>query len=180
MDSSPWHVLHLLTNHEKRVAQHLAARSVEHYLPLYTERVKWTDRTVVAERPLFPGYIFVRSLFRNRITVISTPGVLRMLGDKDSDLVSCEELYKIREGLSTGLLLRPHPEVSVGKRVRVRSGIFTGSTGIVTELRRQCKVIISLSAIHQSFSLEVEIGELELVCKPIPKPGLKPFQAFGH
>ena len=32
----------------KRVAQHLIVRSVEHYLPLYAERVKWTDRTVLA------------------------------------------------------------------------------------------------------------------------------------
>src|SRR5271157_139138 len=55
MPSNPWHVLHVISNHEKKVAQHLDVRSVEHYLPLYTEQVKWTDRTVVAERPLFSG-----------------------------------------------------------------------------------------------------------------------------
>jgi len=60
MLTSPWHVLHVISNHEKLVAQHLAVRFVEHYLPVYTERVKWTDRTVVAERPLFTGYVFVR------------------------------------------------------------------------------------------------------------------------
>lgn len=48
----PWHVLHVRSNYEKRVAQHLVVRAVEHYLPLYRERVKWTDRTVIAERPL--------------------------------------------------------------------------------------------------------------------------------
>jgi hypothetical protein len=42
MESRPWQVLHVLANHEKRVAQHLVVRSVEHYLPFYTERVKWT------------------------------------------------------------------------------------------------------------------------------------------
>ena len=36
MQSSFWHVLHVLSNHEKRVSQHLVARTVDHYLPLYT------------------------------------------------------------------------------------------------------------------------------------------------
>ncbi len=80
MQSSPWNVLHVITNHEKRVAKHLGVRSVEHYLPLYSERVKWTDRTVVTERPLFSGYVFVRYSAETRLSVISTPGVLRILG----------------------------------------------------------------------------------------------------
>jgi transcription antitermination factor NusG len=179
MDSSSWHVLHVLSNHEKRVAQHLDVRSVEHYLPLYTERVKWTDRTVATERPLFSGYVFVRSVFRNRFTIISTPGVLRLLGDGEKDMVSCAELDKIRDGLSSGLLLRPHSEVLVGTRVRVRGGVFAGAAGVVTELRRQCKVIISLSAIRQSFSLEVELDDLELINMPVPMPGLKAIPAYS-
>jgi transcription antitermination factor NusG len=70
MQSSSWHVLHVLSNHEKRVAQHLVVRSVEHYLPLYSERVKWTDRTVVAQRPLFSGYVFARFTPQCRVSVI--------------------------------------------------------------------------------------------------------------
>ena len=60
MHESRWCVLYVITNHEKRVAQHLTARSLEHYLPLYTERSRWTDRVVSLERPLFAGYVFVR------------------------------------------------------------------------------------------------------------------------
>ena len=145
MLTSPWHVLHVISNHEKLVAQHLAVRFVEHYLPVYTERVKWTDRTVVAERPLFTGYVFVRFQPRSRISVISTPGVLRLLGDDARDMVSEEELLKIRDGLASGLLLRPHPCLSVGTRVRVRDGVFGGVEGVVAELRQQCRVILTLA-----------------------------------
>jgi transcription antitermination factor NusG len=168
MDSSLWHVLHVISNHEKRVAQHLIVRAVEHYLPLYTERVKWTDRTVVAERPLFSGYVFARFSPQSRNSVISTPGVLRLLGDEERDMVSSEEIDKIRDGLSSGLLLRPHQSVNVGTRVRVRDGIFAGVEGIVTELRHQCKVVISLAAVRQCFSLEVTLNNLELLTNPIP------------
>ena len=92
MESHPWHVLHVNTNHERRVAQHLVVREVEHYLPLYTERAKWTDRTVVAQRPLFSGYVFARFETQSRILVISTPGVLRLLSGETRDMVSDEEL----------------------------------------------------------------------------------------
>jgi len=164
---APWHVLHVRSNYEKRVVQHLTVRAVEHFLPLYCERVKWTDRTVVTERPLFSGYVFARFLPNARTTVISTPGVVRSLGDDEGSLVSCAELDRIREGLSSGLLLRPHPCASVGQRVRVRNGIFAGVEGVVTEFRQQCKVIIALAAVQQCFSLELEFGDIEVLKKPV-------------
>jgi transcription antitermination factor NusG len=180
MYSSSWHVLHVLSNHEKRVAQHLVVRSVEHYLPLYTERVKWTDRTVVAERPLFSGYVFARFTPQSRISVISTPGVLRLLGDEGWDMVSDEELAKIRDGLASGLPLRPHPGIVVGTRVRVRDGVFAGVEGMVTELRKQCRVIITLAAVRQCFSLEAGIDDLVVLKKPEAKPVLNALPAYGY
>ena len=179
MDTTPWHVLHVLSNHEKRVSQHLVVRGVEHYLPIYTERVRWTDRTVVAERPLFSGYVFARSSLQTRCLIISTPGVLHLLGDGERDMVSSEELDKIRNGLSSGMSLRPHPEIAVGARARVRNGIFAGAVGLVTDLRHQCKVIISLAAIQQSFSLEVELDDLEILTKPTSRPGMNRVPAYA-
>ncbi len=166
----PWHVLHVRSNFEKRIAQHLTVRAVEHYLPLYQERVKWTDRSVVTERPLFSGYVFARYLAEARISVISIPGVVRSLGDDEGNLVSCTELDKIRAALASGLLLRPHPCVSIGTRVRIRAGIFEGVEGIVTEFRQQCKVILALAAVRQCFSLEVDLVDVEVLKKPVIEP----------
>ncbi len=167
MHENPWHVLHVISNHEKRVAQHLTVRSLEHYLPLYTERSRWTDRFVTLERPLFAGYVFVRFSPQSRLSIVTTPGVLRLLGDDDRETVSCIEIDRIRDGLKTGCLLRPHRHVSVGERVRVRSGVFEGAEGVVTEFRQQCKVILALSAVKQCFSLEVELKDLEVLPKPV-------------
>jgi len=180
MNSGSWQVLHVLSNHEKKVAQHLEVRALEHYLPLYKQRVKWTDRTVVAERPLFSGYVFVRFAPQNRITVISTPGVLRLLGDQESDMVRDEDLAKIRNGLSIGMPLLPHPGVTVGTKVRVCAGVFAGVEGQVTELRRQCKVIVTLAAVRQYFSLEVGIDDLFVLSKPLPEPRLNAVAACGY
>lgn len=180
MHSNSWHVLHVLSNHEKRVAQHLVVRSIEHYLPLYSERVKWTDRTVVAERPLFTGYVFARFDPQYRVSVISTPGVLQLLGDDERNLVQDEELAKIRHGLASGLQIRPHSGICVGTRVQVRTGAFAGVEGVVTEMRRQCRVIITLAAVRQCFSLEVGAEELIVLSKPESKPSLSAVPAYGY
>jgi len=165
MHQSPWRVLHVFANHERRVAQHLSVRSLEHYLPLYTERSKWTDRSVILERPLFTGYVFVRFSPHTRFSVVSTPGVIRLLGEHENDAVSGEEIDRVRDGLASGCLLRPHTHVSIGTPVRVRSGVFEGVEGIVTELRHQCRVIIALSAVKQCFSLELDLGDIQVLRK---------------
>jgi transcription antitermination factor NusG len=180
MHESPWHVLHVLSNHEKKVAQHLEVRTIEYYLPLYKEKVKWSDRTVVAERPLFSGYVFARFDPQYRIPVISTPGVLRLLGDQRWDLVEDGELEKIRTALAKDLPLRPHPSITVGTRVRIRNGVFEGVEGVVTELRQQCKVIIELSAVRQCFSLEAEIDDLQVLRKPDTPARIQNIPAYGY
>lgn len=167
MSEDPWHVLHVTANHEKRVVQHLRARAVEHYLPLYTEQSHWTDRAVQLQRPLFAGYVFIRYSPRQRLSIISIPGVLRLLGGHGCHTVSCEELERIRLGLAKGYLLRPHPGMEIGTNVRVCGGIFDGVTGVITELRPECKVIIALSSVPRYFSLEIGMEQLELNVPPL-------------
>lgn len=179
MFENPWHVLHVASNHEKRVVQHLDAHAVENYLPLYTEKSKWSDRTVRLERPLFTGYVFIRFSPQQRLSVLSVPGVLHLLNGNGCSTVSEEELDRIRLGLSNGCLLRPHPWVAVGTNVRVSGGIFDGVSGIVTELRRECKVVIALSAVQQCFSLEIELDQLEVLKMPMRSlPGRSPVRAI--
>jgi transcription antitermination factor NusG len=173
MFDSPWRVLHVVANHEKRVAQHLMARSLEHYLPLYSVRSKWTDRVVDLERPLFSGYIFVRFQSEARISVVSAPGVLRLLGSGVGETVSGQEIERIRAGLASGCILRPHPKVSIGEVVRVNRGVFEGAEGIVTELRRQCKVVITLAATQQCFSLEVDLDDIEVLRKTVAREAIE-------
>jgi transcription termination/antitermination protein NusG len=163
MYDSRWQVVHVVANHEKRVAQHLASRCVEHFLPLYSEKSRRTDRAVLLERPLFTGYIFVRPSIADRLPLISAPGVLRLLGDNDLHTVSEREISAIREALEKGYPLRPHPALAVGTPVRVCHGVFDGVMGVVTELRRKCNVVIRVAAVEQCFSLELPCEDLEVM-----------------
>ncbi len=163
MDETPWHVLHVMANHEKTVAKHLSARCVEHYLPLYKDRSRRTDRKVTLYRPLFTGYVFVRFAPQNRSLVITTPSVLRILGDGGRHTASAREIDRIRDGLANGCCLLPHPPLSAGMQVRVRGGFFDQAVGVIKELRQQCKVVIGLPAVQQFYSLEVSYDDLEVL-----------------
>ena len=153
----PWNVLHVVANHEKSVAKHLAIRSVEHYLPLYTEQSQWSDRVVQLERPLFTGYVFVRNVPQGRTALRSIPGVLHVLG---GGTASAEEIERIREGLAGGCVIRPHSDVVVGTRVRINSGFFAGAEGLVTKFCKSCKVVISLGTTQQRFSVETDLEDI--------------------
>jgi transcription antitermination factor NusG len=103
-----------------------------------------------------------------------------VLGDEECNMMSAEELEKIRAGLSSGLLLRPHPNVAAGTRVRVRDGIFGGVEGVVTDLRHQCKVVVSLFALRQSFSLDVSPDSLQVLESAVSIPALNQAPAMGY
>ena len=50
----------------------------------------------------------------------------------------------------------------------------------MTEFRRQCKVILALAAIRQCFSLELELGDIEVLKKPAVRLNLSPCDAYGY
>ena len=75
-----WYVACTNANHEKRVAEQLTRRSVEHFLPLYEVARRWKDRRVHLQIPLFPGYVFVRLALRDRLQVLQVPGIANLVG----------------------------------------------------------------------------------------------------
>jgi len=174
----PWHVLQVRSNYEKRVANLLTVREIESYVPFYRERTRWTDRTVMTERPLFSGYVFAQLPSRSRTTALTTPGVVRWLGDEERNLVSHAELDEIRKGLASEKMLRPHRGVAKGTWVRVRRGLFEGYEGIVEEFRQNCTLILTLAAVQRSISLQVGCEEIEIVGNP-PRHAQSQAQVYG-
>src|SRR5271157_2291303 len=75
-----WYAIYTRANHERKVADQLAGRGVDHFLPQYESERRWKDRKVRLQLPLFPGYLFVRLALRDRLRVLQVPGVIRLVG----------------------------------------------------------------------------------------------------
>jgi transcription antitermination factor NusG len=158
-----WFALYTISRHEKRVAQHLSQRQIEFYLPLYQTKRKWSDGSrVTLNLPLFPGYLFIRIRRNERSRVLNVPGALAVVGGMGGGPAALPDATI--DALRRGLDLRsaePHPLMTAGRRVRIRSGALAGLEGVVVRSKNSYRVVLTLEHIMQSFAVEVDVEDLE-------------------
>ncbi len=157
-----WYAVQTCANHEKRVRQQLHLRVVETYLPVYESVRQWKDRRVRRELPLFPGYLFVRLALCDRLRVLRTPSVVRIVefGGQAAALPD-QEIEILRRGLTHELGIEPYPYLKVGRRVRVRTGPLQGLEGILVRKKNRSRFVISVDLIMRSVAVEIDVTELE-------------------
>jgi transcription antitermination factor NusG len=157
-----WYAAYTRANHERRVADQLAEREVENFLPQYESLRRWKDRRVRLQMPLFPGYVFVHLALRNRLRVLQVPGVACLVSFAGRPVaVPEEEFASIRGFLNKGLRAEPYPYLEAGRRVRVRSGPLEGMEGIVLRRKSGCRLVISLELIQRAMAVDVDGADLE-------------------
>jgi transcription antitermination factor NusG len=157
-----WYAAYTSANHEKRVAEQLHLRGVEHFLPVYDSLRRWKDRRVELKLPLFPGYVFVRLALRDKLNVVQIPGVARLVGfDGSPAALPNEEIEALRASLKSGLRAEPHPFLTVGKRVRVKNGPLAGIEGVLVQRKGRFRVVISIELIQRSVAVQLDASEIE-------------------
>jgi transcription antitermination factor NusG len=152
-----WYAAYTRSQHEKRVAQQLAERAIERYLPLYQAVHRWKDRRKRVDLPLFPGYVFVRIHLQNRLEVLRVPSVVRLVGFNGAPTALPDgEVEHLRCALAEGLRAVPHPYLSAGSRVRVMNGPLEGMEGTVVRRKNRTRFILSFDVIMRSVAVEVD------------------------
>jgi transcription antitermination factor NusG len=158
-----WFAVYTTCRHEKRISQHLRQREIEHYLPLFRADRKWRDGSkVTLELPLFPSYLFVRIRRSERVSVLSVPGALSVVGGTGGEPAPLPDsaIEALRSGLKEHLI-EPHPLLRVGQLARIRSGAFAGMEGIVVRKKSGFRVVLTLEQIMQSVAVELNEDDVE-------------------
>jgi transcription antitermination factor NusG len=159
-----WYAAYTCANRERRVAAELETRVVEHFLPQYRSVRRWKGRRVCLDLPLFPGYVFVRLALRDRLQVLKIPGIVRLVGFNGlCAALPDAEIEALRERLSRQLQAEPYPYLTVGRHVRIRSGPFQGTEGILVRHRGKFRLVLSLDLIMRSIAVEVDAADVEPV-----------------
>jgi transcription antitermination factor NusG len=168
MNGHPWWALYTRHQHEKVVAEMLAAKGYEVFLPLYESTRKWKDRTKVLTLPLFPCYLFVRGALDRKLHVLTTPGVHMILSRGDqAAIVPDQEIESIQRAVDGALNVEPHPFLKCGTKVRVTRGALEGVIGILTRKKNFYRLILSVEMLAQSVSVEVSACDVEPVAESI-------------
>jgi len=164
-----WYLAYTCSNHEKRVAAQFIRRLIEHLLPLYELRRRWKDRELSLQCPLFPSYIFVRIATRDRMQVLQTAGVVRLVGFGGSPTpINDEEITVLRRALVDTRRVAPHPYLTVGRRVRVTSGPLVGYEGVLVSRKSRLRVVISIAVIERSIVVDTDSSCIEPIVSAGP------------
>ena len=157
LDQTQWYAAYTCSRHEKRVAEQLQLRGVEHFLPLYASIHRWRNGRHRVELPLFPGYVFIHIALRERLRALEIPGLVRLVGFSGVPFPLPEsEIVAMREGLLAGITAQPHDYLTAGCRVEVVRGPLQGAKGILLRRRGKCRLVLSLDLIMRSVVVEVD------------------------
>jgi transcription antitermination factor NusG len=142
------------------VNEQLALRGIDSFLPLYGAASRWKDRVVQLHLPLFPCYIFVHIPFSERVQVLETPGIIRLVGFSGHPAILPDDEIETLQRSLEARKAEPCPYLAAGNRVRIASGALKGLEGVVLRRKNNLRIVVSDDCILRSVSLEIEASEL--------------------
>ncbi len=159
-----WRVLYVASRSEKKVNQRLTDLGLESYVPLRTEKRRWSDRLKTVSTPMINGYVFVKVSDKERDTVFKAQGVLNYVRYNGGDAsVRDIEITALRSIEEKGYFVEGAFSQSLqkGDKVIIKYGPFKGLTGSVKAVAKENVYRITIESI--GYSLTVKVPEEVLV-----------------
>lgn len=169
-DRPEWYAAQVWAGREHLSAKHLAVRGYTVFLPRYREYRRWSDRVKVHERALFAGYVFCCVSGNVVAKLVTTPGVLRIVGDGERPLpVPAGEIDALQRVVDAGLEAEPWEFLRVGQRVRIQAGPLRGTEGIFLRANDAHRLVLSISLLQRSVAVEIPPSWVDLTPGPVPQ-----------
>ena len=163
-EAMPWYALQVRTRHEVGVANFLTGRGFETFVPLYKSRRLWSDRVKVVQAALFPGYLFCRFDVNNRLPILTTPGVIQIVGVNRVPVpVNESEVDAVQNLVTSGFPSQPWPFLQAGDRVRIDFGPLRGLEGLLVELKGSHRLVVSVTLLQRSVAVEIDSALVKAV-----------------
>lgn len=157
-----WVVLKAKPRSEKRVEHHCRTLGLPVYLPLRTNTHRYGGRVREFSSPLFPGYLFCVMTLDQRLAILESRHVARILQAVDQHGL-VRQLNHIETALRNQDLIEVMPFLQEGRPVIVTSGPLKGVEGIVQRIKGRTRVVINIEMIQQSVAVEVDAADLGAV-----------------
>lgn len=162
LHTARWYAVQSRPRHEKRIAEELALRSIDHFLPVHHCRHRWKNGVIAdVELPLFPCYLFAKVALCDKVRLLQLPGVIGFAVNSSRPTALPEDDIRMLKELTTLCEAQPHPFLNVGSRVRVIAGPLAGMEGILVRRKQELRVVLSLEIIMRSVSVEVSEFDIE-------------------
>ena len=167
-----WYALQVRPRFEKHVQMHLEDKGYEVFYPTFTTTRQWSDRVKSLSFPFIPRICLLsiqcpREASNPHYPWCEPGGGCR----EDADTVVDEaELLAIRRVMQSGVAAQPWPYLRVGETVQIENGPLEGMTGIVTRIKNSCRLVVSVSLLMRSVSVELDSHWIKPVSSPARAP----------
>jgi transcription antitermination factor NusG len=152
-----WYALTVPYQHERQTEKALQSKGLDTLVPLYRSRRQWSDRVKDVELPLFAGYVLCQFDLTDRIQVLDTPGVAKIVGFGGGPAtLEDSEIAAIQRLLASKLPLVPWPYLNPGDRVRVDKGPMRGLEGTLLRTKDGLRLVIGVELLQRSIAVEVD------------------------
>ncbi len=160
-----WYAIYTKPRWEKKLAERLEEKRIEHYLPLVKTLKLWSDRKKWVQEPLFKSYIFVNVNQEEYLSAIQTPGAVKYITfERKAVSIPPIQIEAIKTFLESGdELITDIPDMSIGDRVRVTRGSLKGLEGTLVEFHQKHRVRIMIDVIQQSLYIKVPVSQLQVL-----------------
>jgi transcription antitermination factor NusG len=153
----PWYAIRVRSKFEQAVSASLAGKGYDQYLPLYRSRRTWSDRAKDLDLPLFPGYLFCRFDVQVRLPILTTLGVISIVGTGRIPVaIPDEEVAAIQTVVHSGLHLQAWPQLAVGSRVVIEQGPLKGLEGVALDVKKKYRLFLSVPLLQRSVSVAID------------------------
>ena len=154
-----WLVAHAKPRREKKLAEYCRRQGITVTLPCYNSAHKYRGKTVVFEKPLFPGYVFLQLQPGQKDVVRQNDHIAKLLEVFDQETFQ-RQLQDILLALETNLEVRLAPSIGQGMRVRIKSGPLQGLEGWVERRQGMTTVLLRLDFINRAAAVKIDADQL--------------------
>ena len=155
--SDQWYAIHTRYRHESSVSELLSSKGYSILYPSYKTVRKWKRRSVIVRMPLFPGYVFCNLDVHDRLPVLITPGVVRIVGaGKIPVPVDDREIRSIETAMRADAHAQPYPYLRPGREVEIPEGPLRGLTGTIVSMKNNYRMVVSVTLLQRSMAVEIE------------------------
>jgi len=157
-----WKVLFVKPRTEKKVSEYCSLYGIPFYLPLRDKTRVVQRRKITFMLPVFPGYVFVKLLPAQRLQLLQTNLLVRVL-EPTHPRRMLRDLVMVRRALRADPTLTPTKPLAQGRMVRIIGGPFMGVEGRVARMAGTMKVVLNIDLIGQAVSVTAKTDQLELL-----------------
>jgi transcription antitermination factor NusG len=159
-EERPWAVAHTKPRCEKKLKQYCEREALAATLPCVQSAHKYRGKTVVFDKPLFPGYVFLRLGPDERKVAMQSDYIANLLDVFDQELFE-RQLGEILKALESGCEVRLAPAIGKGTRVNIKAGPLRGMDAWVEERYGPTLVLLRLDFIGQAAAVKLDVSDLE-------------------